>query len=126
MEYFGSIRRLAMELPRIDTHAHIGEQIGDLHGAGHAAAEEPVEDLGHPRSLAEGARLLYGVDPGSLLRRDADAAIWERAAILRGDGPRKALETAFDAEHIGLLGPTVAGRAIPAGHVPARSAAGLH
>ena len=95
---FDDIRKLAWEMPRIDTHSHMGSDIGD--GVAALPADGPVPDVAHFRSIAEGVRVLYDVDPGPLLRRDAPAAIFEKAAALRGSGTRHALEVALDAEHI--------------------------
>jgi hypothetical protein len=97
-EAFQNIRKLALEMPRIDTHSHMSSEIGS--GMAALTPDGPVSDVAHFHSLAEGAKMLYGVDPGPLLRRDAPPAIFQRAAALRSRGSRKALETALDAEHI--------------------------
>jgi len=100
MNSFHDIRTLAMELPRIDTHAHIGPNIADLKGLATPLDQPVADDVARLRNLAEGAKTLYGIDPGPLLRADAPAELWERARALRADGPARAFEAAFDAERI--------------------------
>lgn len=92
------VRKLAMDLPRIDTHSHFGPDIGP--GVGPLPANGPVVELSQHRNVAEGIRGLYGIDVGPLYRADGPPEVEVRARALRSLGTRKAIEAALDAEHI--------------------------
>jgi hypothetical protein len=81
------VRTAALERTRIDTHSHMGGTIGDLREQAAAYAQFPTaREQTDSRITAEGCRVLYGIDPGTYLRPDCDAAIFDAAAELHASG----------------------------------------
>ena len=91
------IHDLALNMPRIDTHAHLEADYAGLREAmQQCAALRNTADLVGARILAEGCRALYGLDPGALLTPDAPEAIFVAAEKLRAAGQATAFEYALD------------------------------
>lgn len=91
------IREYALNLPRIDTHAHIEADYAGLREAVQQyAALRNTADLIGSRILAAGCRELYGLDPGALLTPDAPEEIFAAAEKLRASGQAAAFEYALD------------------------------
>jgi len=95
------LREAALTMERIDTHAHLVDVYPDLKtdvaAYGHFEITPHVIDS---RVKAEGCRVLYGIDPGSHLRPDAPAGLFDAAAALRKQGAWQAIGHALDAARI--------------------------
>jgi len=90
------IRTCALELKRIDTHGHLGPVPNDLRKQAAGGDRPESASLPGGRAAAEGARRLYGIDPGPVLRSDAPEELFAKAAELRAGGWPAALERALD------------------------------
>lgn len=96
-----AIRDSAMNLSRIDTHAHLNPGYAGFEG--HAqGVEREGKNLPQNtwRIAAYAARALYGIDPGPLIREDTQAEISARARELREKGEWGALAHAMDVARI--------------------------
>lgn len=97
-----AVRECALTLPRIDTHSHVECGFPSLEEEARALAGmmETTPGLIAARVVAEGCRVLYGIDPGAYLTPDGPAEIFALAAALRARGASQAFETALDTAHI--------------------------
>ncbi len=83
-------------MSRVDTHGHLRSPISDLESAAHPPEE--LDSLAAPfnaRATAVGCEALHGIDVGCVLRTDAPAELFEKAAALRALGRRRAFDRAF-------------------------------
>ena len=92
-----AIREAALHMERIDTHSHMSQEYLPLQ----ERAEEyrhfsTTQLLGDSRVVAEGCRILYGIDPGAHLRPDAPPALFRKAEELRAEGAWQATVRALD------------------------------
>jgi hypothetical protein len=95
------IREAAMEMWRIDTHAHLGHGNGTFEGQAETVeAEGKSLPQNEYRIAAYAARSLYGIDPGPFIREDTQEEISAKAAELRKRGEWGALAHAMDVAHI--------------------------
>ncbi len=92
-----TVREAALNMERIDTHAHLDDSYPDL--------QEQVSQYGHfpttqslidSRVSAEGCRVLYDIDPGAFVRPGAPPEIFRKAAELRANGAWEAISYAMD------------------------------
>ncbi len=91
------VRQAALSMERIDTHAHFMSSYPSLEEE--AARDKyfsTAQEVMCSRVVAEGCRVLYGIDPGVFLRPTAPPEVFGRAAELRKKGQWEALESVMD------------------------------
>ncbi len=99
------IKKLAMNLPRIDTHSHLvldeNNCFQDL-----KTVVKDFDNFAEKGFMAEsricslGCKKLYGIDSGIFLRKNSPEEIFKKAEKLRENGSAIALEKTFEADNI--------------------------